>query len=27
MSTKISIQLDEPAIKAFNELKENRIAQ
>jgi len=27
MSTKMLIKLDEPAIKAFNELKENLIAQ
>jgi len=27
MSTKMLIQLDDPAIKAFNELKENLIAQ
>jgi len=26
-STKMLIQLDDPAIKAFNELKENLIAQ
>ncbi len=27
MSTKISIQFDESAVQAFNELKENRVAQ
>ncbi len=27
MSTKITIQLDDPAVEAFNELKDNLIAQ